>query len=137
MPRKRMGFEGILLWGAAGGTASTALSLVRDASYNVSPVYGDTSDRSTLCNLSDVAGFDFELQFEVSNHDGNAFIAAARAAAVTGEALAFRTRDRAAGWGVDADFCIRLEENQALRDAQRIRIIATPTDKNGRIPTWS
>jgi phage head maturation protease len=137
MPRKRMGFEGILLWGSAGGTAGTALSLVRDASYNVSPVYGDTSDRSTLCNLSDVAGFDFELQFEVNNHDGNSFIAAARAAAVTGEALAFRTRDRAAGWGVDGDFCIRLEENQALRDAQRIRIIATPTDKNGRIPTWS
>jgi hypothetical protein len=135
--KKRMGFEGKVYWGAAGSTAGTELTIVRDVSYSIAPEYANTADRGSLCNTVDVAGFDFELQFEVNNHDGNAFVAAARAAAVTGGAIAFRTRDRASGWGVDGDFCIRLEENQALRDAQRLRIVAAPTDKEGRGSTWS
>jgi phage head maturation protease len=134
--KKRMGFEGKIYWGTAGVTAGTELTLVRDASYNIDPTYGDTSDRGSLFETSDVAMLKAEVQFETNNHDGNAFIAAARTAAVTGGAIALRTRDRAAGWGVDGDFCLRLEENQALKDAQRIRVIATPTDKAGRGLSW-
>ena len=64
-------------------------------------------------------------------------MAAVRAAAIAGTAIAFRTRDKTAGWGVDGDFVVGIDESQALRDAQRIKVTAKPTDKNGRLPTWS
>lgn len=132
---KRMGIEGQLLYGAAGSTAATPLAC-RDLSLTITPTEADVSDRSTPVELTDVALYGVELSFEVNNNDQNPFIGAVRTAAVTRGAIAFRTRDRAAGWGIDADFIVRLEESQALKDAQRIRIVAKPTDKAGRIPTF-
>jgi phage head maturation protease len=134
---KRMGFEGKLYWGAAGSTASTELTIARDVSYTFENDEADVSDRGSILNLKDVAGVTFGLEFEVNNNDSNAFIAAARAAAIGGTAVAFRTRDKTSGWGVDADFILGIEESQPLRDAQRIKVTCAPTDKNGRTPTWS
>ena len=51
--------------------------------------------------------------------------------------MAFRTRDKTSGWGVDGDFNIALDESQPLKDAQRLRVVCKPTDKAGRTPTWS
>lgn len=134
---KRMGFEGILYWGAAGSTASTALTIARDVSYKWESTEADVSDRSSLIDLSDVAGVKFSLEFEVNNDNSNAFIAAVRAATIAGTAIAFRTRDRTSGYGVDGDFIVSVDESQPLRDAQRIKVTASPTDKNSRTPTWS
>jgi hypothetical protein len=134
---KRMGFEGKLYWGAAGSTASTELTIARDVSYKFENTEADVSDRSSIIDLVDVAGVKFSLEFEVNNQDTNAFVAAARAATIAGTAMAFRTRDKTAGWGVDGDFVVAVDESQPLRDAQRIKITGGPTDKNGRIPTWS
>lgn len=66
-----------------------------------------------------------------------AFIAAVRAATIAGTAMAFKTKDYSSGWGVDGDFIVSVDESQALRDAQRLKVTATPTDKNGRTPTWA
>ena len=134
---KRLGFEGILLWGAAGSTATTALTIARDVSYKLESTEADVSDRSSIIDLVDVGGVKLSLEFEVNNQDTNAFIAAARAASIAGTAIAFRTRDKTAGWGVDGDFVVSVDESQPLRDAQRLKITASPTDKNGRLPTWS
>jgi hypothetical protein len=134
---KKMGFEGLLLWGAAGSTGTTELKIVRDVSYSFENSEADISDRNSIIDLADVAGVKFGLEFEVNNQTTNAFIAAARAASIAGTAIAFRTRDVAAGWGVDGDFIVAVSETQPLRDAQRLAIKATPTDKNGRVPTWS
>lgn len=134
---KRMGLEGKLYWGAAGSTGSTELTIARDVSYSFENSEADISDRSSIIDLVDVAGVKFGLEFEVNNQDTNAFIAAVRAASIAGTAIAFRTRDKTAGWGVDGDFVVGVSETQALRDAQRIAITAAPTDKNGRLPTWS
>jgi phage head maturation protease len=132
-----MGFEGKLYWGAAGGTAATELTIARDVSYKFENTEADVSDRGSIIDLMDVAGVKFSLEFEVNNQDTNAFVAAARAATIAGNAMAFRTRDKAAGWGVDGDFIVAVDESQPLRDAQRIKVTASPTDKNGRVPTWS
>jgi len=134
---KKMGFEGITLWGAAGSTATTELKIVRDVSYSFENSEADISDRNSIIDLADVAGVKFGLEFEVNNQTTNAFIAAVRAASIAGTAMAFRTRDVTAGWGVDGDFIVAVSETQPLRDAQRLAIKATPTDKNGRVPTWS
>lgn len=134
---KRMGFEGKLYWGAAGATGATELTIARDVSYKFENTEADISDRASIIDIMDVAGVKFGLEFEVNNQDTNAFIAAVRAASIAGTAIAFRTRDKAAGWGVDGDFIVAVDESQALRDAQRIKVSASPTDKNSRLPTWS
>lgn len=134
---KRMGFEGLLYWGTAGSTASTELQIARDVSYRFEMDEADVSDRSSIINLVDVAGISFSLEFEVNNQDTDAFVAAMRAAVAAGTPLAFRTRDKTSGFGVDGDFVFSDDESQPLRDAQRLRISARPTDSEGRLPTWS
>jgi hypothetical protein len=134
---KLMGFVGKLYWGSPGATASTELTIARDVNYKFEPVEGDVSDRASLIELVDVAMIKYSLEFEVNNKDTDSFIAALRTAAATGAAIAFRTRDKASGFGVDGDFIIGDDEGQPLKDAQRMKVSAKPTDKNGRIPTWS
>lgn len=134
---KRMGFEGLLYWGAAGSTASTELTIARDVSYKWESAEADVSDRSSIIDLSDVAGVKFSLEFEILNNDSNSFVSSMRTAVVAGTAIAFRTRDKASGYGVDGDFILSVDESQPLRDAQRIKITAMPTDKNSRLPAWS
>lgn len=134
---KLMGFEGKILWGAAGSTGSTELTIVRDASYKFESTEADISDRASIYDLVDVAGIKFSLEFEINNKQGHAFIAALRAAQTAGTAIAIRTRDYSSGYGVDADFILSHDGNEPLRDAQRLKISMKPTDKNGRTPTWS
>lgn len=134
---KRMGFEGKLYHGTSGTTAATLLTIVRDVSYVFEPTDADISDRASIINIYDVAGVDFSIEFEINNQDTNAFVAAVRAAAIAGTALSLKTEDKASGWGVDGDFVFKVDESQPLRDRQAIKITAKPTDKDGRVPSWS
>jgi hypothetical protein len=133
---RRIGFEGKLYWGAANATAATELTIARDVSYKFEPTKGDTSDRASIIDYEKPCGIKFSLDFECNNDDSNAFIAAARAAAAAGTLIAFRTRDKSAGWGCDGDFSISLDESQPLRDRQAVKITATPSNDNRSI-TWS
>src|SRR6188768_2171758 len=105
---RRIGLEGKLYWGAAGSTGSTELTIVRDASYKFDPDKADVADRASIINYKRVTGVSFTLDFETNNDDSNTFVAAARAAAAAGTLIAFRTRDKTSGWGVDGDFSISL-----------------------------
>lgn len=131
-----MGFEGKISWGAPGTTAPTELTIARDVNYKFDSAQGDTSDRGSIIDYSRVAGVKFSLELEVRNKPTDAFIAAVRAAVIAGTPMAFRTRDKASGWGVDGDFNIGLDESQPLRDRQSIKISATPNNEN-RSLTWS
>jgi hypothetical protein len=59
-----MGLEGKLYWGAAGGTASTELTIARDVGYRFEPTEADVSDRASIVELTDVAMVKFALDFE-------------------------------------------------------------------------
>lgn len=133
---KLMGFKGKLYSGTAGTTAAGLLK-ARDVSYKIDSVTDDVSDRNDIHELVDVAQIKIGLQFELNNNDADALATAIRAAVISGEAIAFRTRDKTSGWGVDADFVLNLAEEQPLKGAQRLKIDAMPTDKAGRVPTWS
>ena len=85
----------------------------------------------------DVAQVKFSIEFEVNNDNSDAFIASVRAAAAGGTAIALLTEDYSGGWGVDGDFIISDDEGLPLADAQRLRLSASPTDKNGRVPAWA
>lgn len=133
---KRMGFKGQLFWGPGGSTASTELTIARDVNYNIDLQDDEVNDRSSIVNLYDAVGVDFGLDFEVNNKSNDTFIAAVRAAAFSGDAIAFRTKDFDSGFGFDGDFIVKVNETQPLRGAQRIKVTAKPTDKDGRIPVW-
>lgn len=133
---KRMGLIGKLFWGPAGSTATTELTIARDVNYNIEPQDDEVSDRSTKINLYDSVGVEFGLDFEINNKSTDTFVAAVRAAAFSGEAMAFRTRDHASGFGVDGDFIVKISETQPIRGAQRIKVTAKASDQAGRIPTW-
>lgn len=133
---KLMGFNGKLYSGTAGSTASGLLK-ARDVSYKIDSVTDDVSDRNDIHELVDVAQIKIGLQFELNNRDDDALATAIRAAVISGAAIALRTRDKTSGWGVDADFVLSLSEEQPLKGAQRLKVDAMPTDKAGRVPTWS
>ena len=133
---RRMGFEGKLYWGAANATATTELVIARDVSYKFEPTRGEVSDRESIIEYSRVAMVKFTLEVEVNNNDSNAFIAAVRAAAQAGTLLAFRTRDKTSGWGVDGDFSVAIDESQPLKDRQAIKVSCEPCNDN-RATTWS
>jgi len=133
---RRIGFEGKLYWGAAGATATTELTIARDVSYKFDPTLVDTSDRASIVEYQKTGMLKFSLEFECNNNDSDAFVNAARVAAAAGGTMAFRTRDKTAGWGCDGDFNIALDESQALRDAQRMKIVATPNNDT-RGMSWS
>ena len=133
----RMGIEGRTYWGTAGSQASTLLAIEKDSSYKIEPQKADTSDKSSNVDTEDVASVKISLELEVNMKDSDAFIAAARTAALTGGAIALRTVDKvASGWGVDADFTISVEEGRSRGDRQTFKVTATPTKKAGRAPTW-
>lgn len=134
---KRMGFEGKLYYGTAGTSAATELTIARDVSYRFEIDEADVSDRGSIINLVDVAGISFSLEFEINNQSTNAFVATMRAAVAAGTPLAFKTEDATSGFGVDGDFVFSDDEQQPLRDAQRLRLVCRPTDSEGRLPTWS
>jgi hypothetical protein len=133
---RRVGFEGKLYWGVAGSTGATELKIAIDVSYKFEPTKADVGDRESIIDYDKVAGIKFSLEFNTNNDDSNAFVAAARAAAAAGTLIAFRTRDKAAGWGCDGDFSISLDESQPNRDKQQLKITATPCNDN-RALTWS
>jgi hypothetical protein len=134
---KLMGFKGKLTSGAAGSTPSDAAILkARDVSYKIDSVTDDVSDRGNIHEVVDVAQIKIGLQFELNNNDADTLAQAIRTAITTGDAVAIRTRDKAAGYGVDADWVFSLSEEQPLKGAQRIKVDAMPTDKAGRYPVW-
>jgi len=133
---RRVGFEGKLYWGPTGSTAGTELTIARDVSYKFDPQLCDVSDRESIIEYERVGKVKFGLEFEVNNNDSNAFVAAVRVCAAAGTTMAFRTRDKTSGWGCDGDFNIALDESQPLKDAQRIKVVASPCNDT-RAVTWS
>lgn len=134
---KLMGFKGKLVSGTAGSTPSDAAILkARDVSYKIDSVTDDVSDRDNIHEVVDVAQIKIGLQFELNNNDSDSLATAIRTAVTTGEAIAIRTRDKASGYGVNADWVLSLSEEQPLKGAQRMKIDAMPTDKAGRYPVW-
>jgi hypothetical protein len=135
MAIRRIGFEGDLFGGTAGSTATTAIDIVRDVNYKIESTEGDVSDRSDITDYARTTGVKVSLEFELNNEEGNAVISALRTAATTGATYALKTADKTSGWGIDADFNISLDESQPLRDAQRIKVTASPNN-DARTVTW-
>lgn len=136
MGQRRVGFEGELYWGTAGSTAATQLTIARDVHYVFTQTYADVTDRASAIEYSEAVTTKPSLDFEINNDATNAFVAAVRSAAIGRTLIAFRTKDRSGGVGLDGDFFVDLDETQPLKDGQRIKVTCTPSQRN-RDLTWA
>lgn len=134
----RMGLEGKLYHGTAGTTAATELTITRDVTLVFDLTLADVSTRASIIDQFMAAGVGFTLDFEVINDDANSFVDTIRGHAAAGTAIALKAIEATSGWGFDGDFVIqKLDESQALRDRQAVKITARPTPSAGRIISFS
>jgi hypothetical protein len=132
----RMGYEAELYTGTAGSTAATQLDIVRDVNMTIEPTTVDVSSRASIIDSNATAGIVLSMDFEMLNDDTVASVATLRAAAFAGTAVAFRSKDKASGVGIDGDFIVSVSEGQPLRDKQTLKFTCKPTSAN-RVPVWS
>ena len=133
----RMGINGKLYYGAAGSTAATEVTNCRDLSYSVEPTRGDTSKRASPFKLSQIAMMALSVEWEMVLDTGDATLTALRAAAVAGTPVALRTRDHAAGYGVDCDWNLSMSKGEPLEGSQTVKFTAEPDSSEGRVPVWA
>lgn len=135
---QKMGYEGILYYGAAGATASTQLTNTRDITVEIDHETGDTTVRGDSSGppivTASVTARVVSLEFQMVNDTADAALEALRAAAAAGTPVALRGKDHAAGKGPDADFVITISKPWPLKGEQVVSIKATPTRQSGRAP---
>lgn len=138
MANIKMGFEGQLLYGAAGATATNVLTNSRDITITYSAEEGDTTVRGDSTgppiNTASVTALVCEIEFGMLNDITDTQLAALRAAQANGTPVALRGRDYAAGKGPDGDFILLQGDNpQPLKGEQTIAFRAKP-NKDVRTP---
>jgi hypothetical protein len=134
MAKKYMGFEGEMYYGAAGATAATKITNSQDINYELDFDEGDTTERGdgTLppietveVTVRKISG----LTLQMLNKEADATLAALLSAAATATPVAIRTKDKAAGKGVDADFFVKWKHGMPLKGQQTLEFTFRPTDR--------
>jgi hypothetical protein len=138
MANVKMGWEGRIYYGAAGSTAATQLTNVRDIKLDLDIKEGDTTVRgdSSVAPIetSAVASRVCGVEFDMIRDTTDASLAAMMQAAADGTGIALRLKDHATGLGPDADFNVKLSDEQPLAGEQKISFTATPSRSCGRAP---
>ena len=123
----RIGLDGLLYRGAAGSTASTLMTNVRDLTFKYERAKADTSRRGSMFKLSRTTMKDASLAFEMVVDDAGDY-AALRAAFIANTPLAFKCISASDGHGIDADFQIsKFERKEPLEGAQVVDVEILPT----------
>ena len=135
MPR-RIGYEGKVYTGTAGSTAATELTIVRSVTFNIDPDRADTSDRASFINSTGPAGVTVSIDIEMNNDNSNAFVATLLANATAGTLTALKLEDYSGNTVFDGDVVAGFNNDQPLRDAQRITTNCTPSNAT-RAPVFA
>lgn len=134
----KMGFEGLLYYGAAGSTAATQITNARDITIGHGLEKGDTTVRGNgsgpVVNSSRVVAIDHSLSFQMVNKSDDATLTALLTAAAAGEPVALRGKDHSAGKGPDFDYILEVSKGQPFKGEQTVDFTCTPTDEAGRDP---
>jgi hypothetical protein len=131
--RKRMWFDGMIYYGAAGATASTLLHNIKDASYVFEYDEGETTERGdgTVAPIKEfeVASRGVTIEFTMNNKDNDTAMEAMLTALFVGTPIALRTKDKSAGKGFDGDVVLSLNHDCPMNGGQSYSFTAKP---NGR-----
>ena len=118
----KMGFEGEIYYGAAGATAATLLTNIRDENYDFDHGSGDTTVRgdgtAPPIETGRVTSRKVTLGWNMTNDPTDTALAALLAAAYGGTPVAIRTKDRAAGKGFDGDVYLKVKHGKPLKGEQ-------------------
>jgi hypothetical protein len=134
----KMGFEGKIFYGVAGGTGGTEITNSRDINYDLSPDKGDTTVRgagtSPPIKTSRVTAIGVSIEWTMIQKDNDAVLEALKTAAAAGVPVAIRTKDYAAGKGFDGDCTLAARRGAPIAGEQTVQFTAEPTDEGGRAP---
>lgn len=138
MANQKMGFEGILYYGAPGSTAATQITNCKDITISRDVERGNTTVRGD----SSVAPIETEhvtlrklqVEFTMLNDSTDTTLEALRVAVATGAGVALRGKDYSSGKGPDADFTLSQSDPWTLNGEQAITFTAVPTRAYGRAP---
>lgn len=132
MAVKKMGFEGILLYGVAGTTAATAVTNSRDITESFGTETGETTVRgdgsAPPIVTARVTARTYSLGFQMLDKSDDTTLAALKAAAVAGTPVALRTKSYSSGTGIDGDVILTFENGKPLKGEATLDFTAVPND---------
>jgi predicted secreted protein len=134
----KLGMDAVIKYGAAGGTASTALTNVRNVTLNLEKGEADVTTRAnngwkaTVGTLKD-ASIEFEMVWDTAD----AGFTALKNSFFGNTAIALLVLDAATGGqGLDADFMVtNFSREEPLDSAIMVKVTAKPT-LSSRAPSW-
>ena len=138
MSNQKMGFEGMLYYGAAGSTAATLIENCKDITISRDVERGNTTVRGDSTappiETESVTTRKLQIEFVMLNDINDTTLEALRVAASTGAEVALRGKDYSAGKGPDGDFTLSQGDPWPLGGEQVITFTAVPARGSGREP---
>lgn len=138
MGTTKSGYEGILLYGVPGATASNQILNCEDLEYDTSPEKAPTTVRGTgstpPINTEKVVALNAKITWSMLLKTGDTILTALIAAERTGAAVALRTKSYSTGLGFDGDCTLSVKHSMTLNGQSKFDFEATPTDDEGRAP---
>jgi len=133
----KLGMEAKLYYGAAGATATTELTNVKDVTLNLESGEADVTTRANAGWRATVGTLKTgSVEFEMIWDSDDAGFAAIKDAYFNNEPIALAILDEAGGEGLDADFSITsFSRKEALEEAITVSVTAKPTYST-RAPAW-
>ena len=132
MVAKKMGFEGLLYYGAAGSTGSSQIENVRDITETFDIGEGDTTVKgdggAPPIETSRVVSRKYSIDWQMLYKSNDTIFLALMAAAVAGTPVAIRSEAYASGLGFDGDMNIKWKHGKPLKGEQTIDFTGTPND---------
>lgn len=138
MAVKKVGYEALLYYGAAGATAATQITNSRDIKYAVTPSVGDVTVRGAgstpPIKTGRTTGLDATLSWTMLDKSDDTTLTALRAAANSGSPVALRYIPHTGGTGLDADCIISCDNGAPLNGEQTFDIAIVALNDDNRVP---
>ena len=133
----KLGMEAKLYYGAAGATAATELTNVKDVTLNLESGEADVTTRANAGWRATVGTLKTgSVEFEMIWDSDDAGFTAIKDAYFNNTPIALAILDEAGGEGLDADFSItNFSRKEALEQAITVSVTAKPTYST-RAPAW-
>jgi len=133
----KLGMEAKLYHGAAGSTASTELTNVKDVTLNLETGEADVTTRGNQGWRATVATLkNGSVEFEMIWDTSDSGFSAIQQAYFDNTPIALAILDGESGEGLDADFSItNFTRNEPLEEAITVSVTAKPTYST-RAPAW-
>jgi TP901-1 family phage major tail protein len=133
----KLGMEAKLYYGAAGTTAASELTNVKDVTLNLESGEADVTTRGNAGWRATVGTLKTgSVEFEMIWDSDDLGFTAIKDAYFNNEPIALAILDEAGGEGLDADFSITsFSRKEALEEAITVSVTAKPTYST-RAPAW-